>query len=179
MVLTPEVNDLINKILLAILTGILGYVLPMAYKIFKVWAEAKIAKARAEISAIADQEERARAEAKLRLVEFSFERLDHIVNNTVDQVSQEFTKQSGLTDDEKRQRLKTAFARVKRQVPDDLRETLGSVVKDLDKYFVTKIEAARFKQKRAGAANESAADRLRFEKQVESSRIKQDEEKCH
>ena len=179
MVLTPEVNDLINKILLAILTGIMGYVLPMAYRVFRAWAEAKIAKSRAEVAAISDQEERARAEAKLRLVEYSFERLDHIVNNTVDQVSQQFVKQSGLTDMEKKERLASAFLKVKKQLPEDIKNTLGGVVNDLDKYLITKIEAARFKQKRAGAANESAADRLIFEKQIEASRIKQGEEKCH
>ena len=169
MVITPEVNDLINKILLAILTGILGYVLPMAYKIFKSWAEAKIAKARAEVAAIADQEERSRAEAKLRLVEYSFTRLDHIVNNTVDQVSQEFTKQTGLTADEKKERLSMAFTRVKRQVPDDLRDNLGSVVKDLDKYFVTKIEAARYKQKKT-IENPRAEASRKFLEALESRR---------
>jgi hypothetical protein len=147
MTIAPEVNDLVNKILLTILTGILGFVLPMAYKIFKAWAEAKIAKARAEVSAIADQEERAKAEAKLRLVEYSFTRLDHIVNNTVNQVAQEFTNQTSLTDAEKKERLQKAFARVKRQVPEDLRSNLETVVNDLDKYFVTKIEATRYKQK--------------------------------
>lgn len=171
--MSPEVKDLIDQILLAVLTGILTVGLPMLYRIAKAWADAKIAKAHAEISAIDDQEERARAEAKLRLVEYSFNRLDHIVKNTVDEVAQSFSNQTALTDADKKLRLKTAYARVKSQVPADIQVTLSGVVKDFDRYLITKIEAARYKQKEKSGESRSA-ESIRFEEAVERAWKKQE-----
>jgi hypothetical protein len=168
--MSPEVKDLIDQILLAILTGILTVGLPMLYRIAKAWAEAKIAKSRAEIAAITDQEERARAEAKLRLVEYSFSRLDHIVKNTVDEVSQAYSTQTNLSDADKNLRLKTAYARVQKQIPEQTKAILSSAVKDLDRYLITKIEANRFRQKNKAVINDRAAEARKFEEAIKRAR---------
>ena len=108
-----------------------------------------MAAGRAKVDQIEDQRLRAKEEAKLRLVEYAFQRLDFIVKNVVAEVAQTSDKQTCLTPDEKRQRLNLALEGVKQQVPRDLEETLKGVVNDFNRYLTTKIEAARFEQKQA------------------------------
>ncbi len=129
----PSVGTLGLQILAAIVSVVIIPTIPLAYKLIKTWAEAKI-------QHIENKEMR-------ELVEFAFKRLDFIVCNTVDEISQTSEKQTGLTDEEKKYRRSLAVTRIKSQLSESDEAVLRTAVKDLDRYLVTKVEATRYFQK--------------------------------
>lgn len=122
-------NQLLTTAILAILGIMTSTVLPYAVILARSWFKALIAK-------IHNDELRAAAD-------YAMQRLDRIVTNVVKEIQQTRpTSGAALTKEQAKQLLTVAFNRVKAQVTDDVYETIKSVVKDPDRYTVTKIEAA-------------------------------------
>ena len=120
-------NQLVSTVIAAVIPiivaiGTYGVVL------VRSWLKSKIAK-------IQNDELRAAAD-------FAMKRMDYIVTNVVKEIQQ--TKPTGdkITKEQAKQLLTVAFNRVKAQVTDDVLETVKTVVKDPDRYTITKIEAA-------------------------------------
>lgn len=147
MVLSPEVKGAIDTLLLTVITGITTVVLPLAYRLGKAWITAKIEAEAARVAAVQDERLRAADEARLKLVEYAFKRVDFVVSNTVAEIAQTSETNSGLTVAEKKARLALAYKRVKQQLPQHLIDALSGGVNDLNRYLITKIEADRFEQK--------------------------------
>lgn len=126
--MSPEINSSIQTIIVGVLTLITAVILPCLAKLVIAWFEAKTAK-------IKDEGARAKAE-------FALARFSHIVDNVVAEIQQ--TRPSGdtLTKEQAKELLTKAYNRVKAQVSDDVMETIKTVIKDPDRYVVTKIEAA-------------------------------------
>lgn len=134
--MTPEINSSIQTIILGVLTLVTTVIIPWMGKLVIAWFEAKTAK-------IKDEGMRAKAE-------FALQRFSHIIDNVVAEINQ--VKPSGdekLTKEQAKQLLTAAYNRVKAQVTDDIMETIKTVVKDTDRYTITKIEAAVGKAKLA------------------------------
>jgi len=126
--MTPEITSAVQTAILAILTGITAFVLPTLFKIFKTWGEAKETKIR-------NDERRANED-------FAMLRIDRIVSNVVKEIQQTKVTNKVFTGEDKTNLLKLAFKRVKGQLTDDIVEIFKIVVKEPDRYLVTKIEAA-------------------------------------
>jgi hypothetical protein len=131
--MSPEVKDIMNQAVIGLFTLIILPSIPLCWKILKAYGDAKIAQ-------IADMKVKA-------AVEFAFERLDHIVTNTVAAIAQVNTKNTGLTKEEGKARRDKAFNYIKAHLTDEDAAVLKTAVKDFDKYLLTKIEATRFFQK--------------------------------
>ena len=126
--MSPEITSAIQTAILAILTGITAFVLPTLFKIFKTWGEAKETKIR-------NDERRANED-------FAMLRIDRIVSNVVKEIQQTKVTNKVFTGEDKTNLLKLAFKRVKGQLTDDIVEIFKIVVKEPDRYLITKIEAA-------------------------------------
>lgn len=150
-------QKVLNEFSTTILTLVVTVLVPYGLNMLRTWIKAKIA-------SIEDATIRQR-------VEYALERLDHIVKNTVDEVSQAYAAQTDLTEDDKKLRLRTAYTRIQNQLPAKTKEILSGAVKDLDRYIITKIEANRWKQKQA--PGDRAAESIRFEKAIEKAQERQ------
>lgn len=137
---TPELKDLINQVLVAILTVVILPTIPLVYKLGKAFIEAKI-------SAIKDQGVKA-------AVEFAFRRLDFIVANVVAEISQVHPLPPNPTDEDRGKRLNTALMRIREQLVEADEKVLRGSVKDFDRYLTTKVEAARYGQKMEAQAKQ-------------------------
>ena len=122
-------SQLVSTIVIGIV-GIMTAILPYAVILARSWVKAKIDK-------IKNDELRAAAD-------YAMLRLDRIVMNTVKEIEQvKSTADKGpLTKDQKKQLLTVAYNRVKAQVHDDVIQAVNQVVKDSDRYIITKIEAS-------------------------------------
>ena len=129
----PNFGTLGLQIIAAIVSLVILPTIPLAYKLVKAFFEAKI-------SAIEQKGLR-------EMAEFAFKRLDHLVTNVVDEIAQTATKNTGLTDEEKKYRKNLAVTRIKAQLTPSNENVLQQEVKDLDRYILTKVEATRFFQK--------------------------------
>lgn len=129
----PSISTLVLQVIAAVVSVVILPTIPLAYKLIRVFFEAKIA-------AIHDKNLR-------DMVEFAFKRLDFLVSNVVDEIAQTAEKQTGLTEEEKKYRKSLAVTRIKGQLSDSNAEILQGEVKDLDRYILTKVEATRFFQK--------------------------------
>jgi hypothetical protein len=130
------VGDAWNQILTAAMVAIvpiIGTIGTYAVILVRSWLKAKIAK-------IKNDELRAAAD-------FAMLRLDRIVTNVVKEIQQTKPTSGALTEEQSKKLLTIAYNRVKAQVTDDILETIKTVVKDPDRYTVTKIEAAVGEQK--------------------------------
>lgn len=121
------------QIVSAIVAVVIIPTIPLVYRLVKAYFEAKI-------QAVEDR-------AKREAAEFALKRLDHIVNNVVDEITQTSDKIRGLSEEEKSERKSGAFARIKAQLTPANEEVLQTQVRDLDRYILTKIEASRLFQK--------------------------------
>ena len=128
VVAVAPVADAWNQLLSTIIVGFLIPAVGYAAVLARAWVKSKTAK-------IKNDELRAAAD-------YAMQRLDFIVTNVVKEIQQ--TKPSGaqLTKEQAKQLLTVAFNRVKAQVTDEIAETISTVVKDPDRYTITKIEAA-------------------------------------
>ena len=122
-------NQLLSTIIVAFIIPTIGYAAVLA----RAWLKAKIDK-------IKNDELRAAAD-------FAMQRMDRIVTNVVKEIQQ--TKPTGvsLTKEQSKHLLTVAYNRVKAQVTDDILDIIKTVVKDPDRYTITKIEAAVHEQK--------------------------------
>jgi ElaB/YqjD/DUF883 family membrane-anchored ribosome-binding protein len=91
--------------------------------------------------------------------DYAMQRLDRIVTNVVKEIEQvkSAADKGQLTKEQKKQLLTVAFNRVKAQVHDDVIQAVNQVVKDSDRYIVTKIEAAVGDLKQAKVSVETTA----------------------
>jgi uncharacterized membrane protein YheB (UPF0754 family) len=130
IVVAPAVPDAWNQLLSTIIVGFLIPAVGYAGVLARAWVKSKTAK-------IKNDELRAAAD-------YAMQRLDRIVTNTVKEIEQaKSTMDKGpLTKEQKKQLLTIAFNRVKAQVHEDVIQAVNQVVKDSDRYIVTKIEAA-------------------------------------
>ena len=122
-------NQLLSTVILAVLGLLSSTILPYAVILARSWFKAKIEK-------IKNDELRAAAD-------FAMLRVDRIVQNVVKEIQQ--TRSTGgepLTKDQARGLLAKAYGMVKAQVTDDIMEIVKTVVKDPNRYIVTKIEAS-------------------------------------
>jgi hypothetical protein len=126
--MSPEINSSIQTIILAVLTLITTVILPWLGKLVIAWFEAKTAKIK---------DDRARAAA-----EFALTRLDHIVTAVVAEINQSRPTGDILTKEQAKELLTRAYNRVKAQATDEIMESVKMVVRDPDRYTITKIEAA-------------------------------------
>jgi restriction endonuclease Mrr len=117
-------NQLLSTIIVAFIIPTIGYAAVLA----RAWLKAKIDK-------IKNDELRAAAD-------FAMQRMDRIVTNVVKEIQQTKPTAGALTKEQSKQLLTVAYNRVKAQVTDDILETIKTVVKDPDRYTITKIEAA-------------------------------------
>jgi hypothetical protein len=118
-------NQLLSTIITVVLIPAVGYAALLA----RTWILAKNAK-------IKNDELRAAAD-------FAMMRVDRIVQNIVKEIQQ--TRPTGgepLTKEQARALLSKAYGMVKAQVTDDIMEIVKTVVKEPDRYLVTKIESA-------------------------------------
>jgi len=126
------VGDAWNQIVTAALVAIvpiIGTIGTYAVILVRSWLKAKIAK-------IQNDELRAAAD-------FAMLRVDRIVQNVVKEIQQ--TRPTGgepLTKEQGKALLAKAYGMVKAQVTDDIMEIVKTVVKEPNRYLVTKIEAA-------------------------------------
>jgi len=131
------VGDAWNQIITAVLVAIvpiIGTIGTYAVILVRSWLKAKIAK-------IENDELRAAAD-------FAMLRLDRIVTNVVAEIQQTRpTNGTPLTKEEAKALLAKAYGMVKAQVTDDIMEIVKTVVKEPNRYVVTKIEAAVGEQK--------------------------------
>ena len=124
----PPVADAWNQLLSTVITVFLIPAVGYAALLARSWVKSKIEK-------IKNDELRAASD-------FAMQRLDRIVGNVVKEIQQTKPTSGTLTKDQAKQLLTVAFNRVKSQVTDDVVETIKTVVKDPDRYTITKIEAA-------------------------------------
>ena len=139
--MTPEMLTAIQGIILAILSGlaaIIAVAVPFAIKYFKAFCEAKTAKLDGENT---------RATA-----EFALSRLDHIVNNTVNEIQQTKTTGEPITKEKAKELITLAYNRVKVQMAPEIESVVKTIVKEPNRYIVTKLEAAIWKSKLAKTA---------------------------
>jgi len=125
------VGDAWNQILTAALVAIvpiIGTIGTYAVILIRSWLKAKIAK-------IENDELRAAAD-------FAMLRLDRIVTNVVAEIKQTRASGEPLTKEQAKALLAKAYGMVKAQVTDDIMEIVKTVVKEPNRYVVTKIEAA-------------------------------------
>ena len=125
------VGDAWNQILTAALVAIvpiIGTIGTYAVILIRSWLKAKIAK-------IENDELRAAAD-------FAMLRLDRIVANVVAEIKQTRPTGEQLTKEQAKALLAKAYGMVKAQVTDDIMEIVKTVVKEPNRYVVTKIEAA-------------------------------------
>jgi hypothetical protein len=132
VVATATVGDAWNQIVTAALVAIvpiIGTIGTYAVILVRSWLKAKIAK-------IKNDELRAAAD-------FAMLRVDRIVTNVVKEIQQSRpTGGETLTKEQAKALLAKAYGMVKAQVTDDIMETVKTVVKEPNRYLVTKIEAA-------------------------------------
>ena len=131
--MSPEVKDIMNQAVIALFTLVILPAIPFFWKILKAYGDAKIAQ-------IEDMRVKAAAE-------FAFQRLDHIVNNTVAAIAQVNEKNTALTKEEGAARKEKAFTFVRSQLTEKDTAVLHRAVKDFDSYLKAKIEATRYFQK--------------------------------
>jgi len=125
------VGDAWNQILTAALVAIvpiIGTIGTYAVILIRSWLKAKISK-------IQNDELRAAAD-------FAMLRLDRIVANVVAEIKQTRPTGEQLTKEQAKALLAKAYGMVKAQVTDDIMEIVKTVVKEPNRYVVTKIEAA-------------------------------------
>ena len=125
-------NHIVTAALVAIVP-IIGTIGTYAVILIRSWLKAKIAK-------IENDELRAAAD-------FAMLRLDRIVTNVVAEIQQTRAIGEPLTKDQAKALLAKAYGMVKAQVTDDIMEIVKTVVKEPNRYVVTKIEAAVGEQK--------------------------------
>lgn len=137
--MTPEILTAIQGIILAVLSGlaaIIAVAIPFAIKYFKEWMNAKTHKLRGD-------DIRAK-------VEFALIRLDRIVDNVVKEIEQgKETNDMPLTKEKADGLILLAFSRVKQQVTQEIIDNVSTIVKDPDRYIMTKLEATVWKTKLA------------------------------
>ena len=122
-------DQLVSTIILAVLGLITSTILPYAVILARSWFKAKIEK-------IQNDELRAAAD-------YAMVRLDRIVTNVVKEIQQTRpTDGTKLTKEQAKQLLSAAYNRVKMQVTDEIIDVVKTVVKDSDRYIITKIEAS-------------------------------------
>lgn len=122
-------SQLLSTVIVAFMIPTTGYAAVLA----REWIKAKVAK-------IKNDERRAAAE-------FAVQRLDRIVTNVVKEIEQKKETGAHLTKEETGQLLTDAYNGVKAQMSDDITAGVKTVVNDLDRYILTKIEAAVRDQK--------------------------------
>jgi len=132
--LSPEVVTLMNQAIVALFTVVILPMIALLWKVLKTYGDAKIAQ-------IEDMRIKTAAE-------FAFQRLDHIVSNTVAAISQVAPTTRGLTPEDKRARRAKAIKIIRDHITDKDLAVLESSIKDFDGYLVTKIEATRYFQKK-------------------------------
>jgi hypothetical protein len=126
------VGDAWNQIVTAALVAIvpiIGTIGTYAVILVRSWLKAKISK-------IQNDELRAAAD-------FAMLRIDRIVQNVVKEIQQ--TRPTGgepLSKEQAKALLTRAYGMVKAQVTDDIMDVVKTVVKEPNRYLVTKIEAA-------------------------------------
>ena len=131
--LSPEIKDIFNQAVVALFTVVILPCIPMVWKLAKTYFEAKI--------------ELIKNKQVQEAIEFAFQRLDHIVNNTVAEISQVATKSTGLSAEEQTKRRDLAYKRIRAQIADKDYAILQTSVKNIDRYIFTKIESSRYFQK--------------------------------
>ena len=134
MTISPEVATLMNQAIAALFTVVIIPAILLGWKVLKAYGDAKIAQ-------IEDMRVKAAAE-------FAFQRLDHIVNNTVAAISQVAPVTRGLTEEDKRSRRAKAIQIILSHLTNEDLAVLKGAVKDFDRYLITKIEATRYFQKK-------------------------------
>ena len=128
-------NQLLSTVILAVLGLLSSTILPYAVILARSWFKAKIAK-------IENDELRTAAD-------FAMLRVDRIVSNVVKEIQQKRPTGDPLNKEQAKQLLSKAYDMVKAQVTDDIMDIVKTVVKDPNRYLVTKIEAAVGEQKLA------------------------------
>jgi hypothetical protein len=125
------VGDAWNQIVTAALVAIvpiIGTIGTYAVILIRSWLKAKISK-------IQNDELRAAAD-------FAMLRIDRIVQNVVKEIQQTRPTGEQLTKEQAKALFTRAYVMVKAQVTDDIMEIVKTVVKEPNRYLVTKIEAA-------------------------------------
>ena len=133
-------NQLLSTVILAVLGLLSSTILPYAVILARSWFKAKIAK-------IQNDELRAAAD-------FAMLRVDRIVQNVVREIQQTRPTGEPLSKEQAKALLSKAYGMVKAQVTDDIMEIVKTVVKDPNRYIVTKIEASVNETKLAKATAE-------------------------
>ena len=133
-------NQLLSTVILAVLGLLSSTILPYAVILARSWFKAKIAK-------IQNDELRAAAD-------FAMLRVDRIVSNVVREIQQTRPTGEPLSKEQAKSLLSKAYGMVKAQVTDDIMEIVKTVVKDPNRYIVTKIEASVNETKLAKATAE-------------------------
>ena len=133
-------NQLLSTVILAVLGLLSSTILPYAVILARSWFKAKIAK-------IQNDELRAAAD-------FAMLRVDRIVQNVVREIQQTRPTREPLSKEQAKALLSKAYGMVKAQVTDDIMEIVKTVVKDPNRYIVTKIEASVNETKLAKATAE-------------------------
>jgi hypothetical protein len=120
---------------------------------------------KAKISKIKNDELRAAAD-------FAMLRLDRIITNVVKEIQQTRPTGETISVDKAKAYLNQAVAMVKSQVTEDIMEVIQGVVKDPERYFVTKIEAAvgELKAAQPNVATEVRAEMARWVKRARENR---------
>lgn len=120
---------------------------------------------KAKISKIKNDELRAAAD-------FAMLRVDRIITNVVKEIQQTRPTGEAITADKARDYLDRAVNMVKCQVTEDILEIVKGVVKDPDRYFITKIEAAvgELKAVQPNVATEVRAEMARWVKRARENR---------
>ena len=124
----PSLAKALNELAITIVSGIVTVVIPLAYRLVKSYAEAKI-------SHISNTETRA-------ALEFALDRLDATAQTVVTELNQTARPDGRLNAEQAKDALKKAYARISARLPDDvlavLRKTYGE---KLQAVIVGKIEA--------------------------------------
>jgi len=130
--LDPEIGRSLNELAVVIISGITTIVIPMAYKICKSYAEAKIA-------AVQNKDMRA-------ALEFALERLSNTARTVVTELnakSKTMTADGKLAPEIGKSLLAMAYKRIGQRIPIDVAETLKkSYGENYQSMVVGQIEAA-------------------------------------
>ena len=125
--MTPDILAGIQAFVLAVFTGLTVYVVPRIFNLFCNYLDAKA--------------EKLKNSEKRSSEDFALQRLDLTVKNVVAELQQ--TRITGvlLTEDEAKKLKEIAVFQIKKHLSEDLQKTIERVIKDLDGYIVTKVEA--------------------------------------
>lgn len=127
----PELSTAINRLLVAIITGVTTIFIPWAFAIARAYGKAKVA-------AIENKDARA-------AMEFALTRLDETARTVVDEINQRVRKANAegkLSQEDARLLLTTAFKRLSVRLPQDVTATLQNLYgENLKSVMVGKIES--------------------------------------